>query len=324
MLKVQTKVEVPDPGFSITYNDTIALFGSCFSDNIGKQLIRFKFNSLSNPFGVLYNPASVSNSIRLLFTKTRFIEEDLEHSNELWFSYAHHSSFSNTHKAECLENINNNFLKAKEHIQNVNVVFLTLGTTWIYRLASTNKIVANCHKQPSTHFIREYLEPPQVTEHLATAMAMLQEVNPQIRFVFTVSPIRHWKDGAIENQRSKASLILGIKELQQRFPNSYYFPSYEIFMDELRDYRYYASDMLHPSEFAIEYLWDRFKDTFFNSETKQLHAEVEKVVKSFEHRTFNTKTDAYKKFKSNLILKANQLSKRNLHFDFRSDIKLLK
>lgn len=300
MLNLQTKVDIPQPNFSINYSSSISLFGSCFSDNIGNLLKKHKFSSSINPFGVLYNPASISQNIDLLFAKDKFTESDLNHFNDLWFSFYHHSSFSSNSQSECLSGINKTFTNAKNAINNANVVIFTLGTSWIYRYNKNKSIVANCHKIPAKEFSRESLSVEEIVAMLSKNIEQIK-ANSAARFIFTVSPIRHWKDGAIENMRSKATLLLAIKQLQELFEEVYYFPSYEIFMDELRDYRYYASDMLHPSDFAIQYLWEIFKSTFFTSETIQTSNEVLKLVKSYAHRINNTDTDQYLKFKTSLI-----------------------
>jgi hypothetical protein len=217
MPDLQTIVKIPAPEFNISYSDNIALFGSCFSDNIGALLHRFKFNTTINPFGVLYNPASIAEAIKLLSEKETFTDDDLHYHHQLWFSYSHHTSFSAKDKTSCLENINARFLKAKEQISEANVIMLTLGTSWIYKLASTGRVVANCHKIPAREFNREFLEPSETAAVLAPVLRKLLTINPSVQFVFTVSPIRHWKDGAIENTRSKAALHLAIRQLQSQF-----------------------------------------------------------------------------------------------------------
>ena len=319
MLKLQTTVEIPKPEFSIGYNQRILLFGSCFSENIGQNLSRYKFNANVNPFGILYNPASIAKNINHLFNKEAFTEDDLAFHNEKWFSFNHHGSFSSANKDECLQNINDRFGQAKEDIQHTDIALITLGTSWVYRLKKTNAIVANCHKLPSSEFTRQSLS---VAEIKALLLKIVQKFSANhTQFIFTVSPIRHWKDGAIENMRSKASLILAIKELQETNSDIYYFPSYEIFMDELRDYRYYASDMLHPSDFAIEYIWDKFKQTFFSKATLDLYKQVDKLVKSFSHRVTSKESQQYIRFKTSLVQKAEALQKENPTIDFSKNIK---
>ncbi len=315
-MRLQTKVEIPDPNFSIDYNSSICLFGSCFASNFGKLFSRLKFSSLVNPYGVLYNPASIAQGIKLLFEKERFLPENLNFYNEKWLSFFHHSDFSSPDKETCLKNINDQLIAAKEKLNNANIVFITLGTSWIYRYNKTSQIVANCHKIPSREFNREFLQPADSSRLLVESVKQLKSVNPDIKIVFTISPIRHFKDGAIENMRSKSSLILAISQLQKDFPECYYFPVYEIFMDELRDYRFYTSDMLHPSETAISYIWEIFSNTFFSPETLQQINQVEKLVKSYEHRPTNRKTENFKSFANNLLAKTETIEKQIPNIDF--------
>jgi len=323
MLRLQTQVKIKPPGFNINYSDIVFLFGSCFSDNIGKQLSRFKLNSFANPFGVLYNPASIADSIALLLEKDRFTEEDLEKYNDLWFSYNHHTLFSDTNKLNCLNKINDSFISAKKKFKDASIIILTFGTAWIYRNKETGNVVANCHKIPAKHFTREYLSYEKITEILSKTFDKIITNNPQVNIITTISPIRHWKDGAVDNNRSKASLVLAIKELEKLFSQLYYFPVYEIFMDELRDYRFYASDMLHPSEFAIEYVWEKFQDTFFEINTREKLNEIQKVVKSFEHKVIAHNNNSYKNFINNLISKAEELMIKYPEISFNEELKKL-
>jgi hypothetical protein len=301
MLKLQTKVAIPEPDFKIDYKHSLSFYGSCFSENIGSLLQRHKFNAVVNPFGVLYNPASISQVLDLLMHKEEFTESDLEFYNEKWFSFYHHTSFSAVNKQDCLLKINSSFEKAKLAINKTDFVFITIGTSWVYRYKTSGAIVSNCHKLPAKEFVREYLDPDQIAEYLSTSIKQIISTSPQAKIIFTVSPIRHLKDGAIENMRSKASLILAIKLLQELFAEVFYFPAYEIFMDELRDYRFYTSDMMHPSEFSIEYIWAIFKQTFFTQKTNLVCNEAEKLIKAFGHRVIDTDTDNFRKFRDKLL-----------------------
>ncbi len=320
MPQLQTFVDIPSPKVSIEHSHNILLLGSCFSTNIGKKLEALKFRAKTNPFGVIYNPASIAQSINILLKRNSFEAEDLNFNNGLWFSYYHHSSFSNVDKQTCLDEINKSLQTTKEHLLKSDYLFLTLGTAWAYRSKETSRIVANCHKIPAKEFDRVYLNPDEIYNTLSSSYKSLFEANRDIKIVLTVSPIRHWKDGAIENMRSKSSLILAIKELEKNLPNIYYFPVYEIFMDELRDYRFYASDMLHPSEFSIEYIWERFIDTFFNNKTTELVKEIEKLIKLFRHKPMNTEGENYKKFLENLKSKVSRIQSKHAFLDFSEEL----
>lgn len=310
MIPLQTKVDIPKPNFQIDYNSRLNLLGSCFSDNIGNKLIQQKFRASVNPFGVLYNPASIAQAIDLLFTKEKFDDQDLDFHKEKWFSYAHHTSFSNTNKTDCLKDINQKFYEAAESIRKADVIIITLGTSWIFHHILHNRLVANCHKIPAKEFERTCLSPAETESLLRKIILQISKHNSNAKFIFTISPIRHWKDGAIENMRSKSALAIAIQTIEKEFEQAYYFPTYEIFMDELRDYRFYASDMLHPSDFAIDYTWHLFKQTFFSKETQTLNQQVVKIVKSFQHRSFNTDTKEYQIFKNKLLDRSMELERQ--------------
>jgi hypothetical protein len=297
--------------------------GSCFTDNIGKRMKQLKFNVSYNPFGVVYNPVSLSNQIKLLLEKELFTNADLNYYNELWFSYLHYTLFSDPDQNKCLAKINKSFSEGKKFIQSASVIFLTLGTSFFYKNLETNEVVANCHKIPAKNFTRYFSSVENTVQHLETAINNTRKKNPKADIVFTVSPIRHWKDGAIDNQRSKAALLLAILQLQAELDNIYYFPVYEFFMDELRDYRYYADDMLHPSTFAIELVWKKFSEAFLSSESREISKEVNKIITGMEHRLTHITTKAYRSFLSDLQKKISNLTKSHPYLNFSREEALL-
>ena len=301
MMNFQTKVDIPEPGFNIDFKDKMLFLGSCFSDNIGSRLLNLKFPVIHNPFGVLYNPASIVKSLQRLRKVENFTENELNYYNELWYSFYHHTSFSNSNKTDCLTNINEVYQSTCAHLKNSSYLFVNLGTARVYHWLKTGEVVSNCHKIPAKEFKHSLLTVEEIVGILTKEITELLEVNHDLKIIFSVSPIRHWKDGAVENQRSKASLILAISELEKAYSNSvYYFPVYEIFMDELRDYRFYDSDMLHPGAVGIEYVWEKFTTTFFNQETSEFVKESDAILKSLNHRVSNQNTEAFKKFKESL------------------------
>jgi hypothetical protein len=295
-----TKVQIPEPGFKIDYRNRLMFMGSCFSDLIGGRMQTLKFNVCHNPFGVVYNPLSVARSIKLLLNKEKFTEADISFYNELWFSYTHSTKFSDPDKRTCLKKINERFEQAKQFILQADVLFLSLGTSWVFELKDTGHIVANCHKMPSAEFNRFFSDVENTVGHLQGALEELKRSNAGLKIVFTVSPIRHWKDGAVENQKSKAALILAVSRLQELIEGTDYFPAYEIFMDELRDYRFYSEDLLHPSESGVEYTWKRFSETYFTEKTKKIQTEVNSVLNRTNHRPLHKNTEAYLDFVSSL------------------------
>jgi hypothetical protein len=320
MPELQTIVKTQNPGFNISYSDMTCFFGSCFANHIGNKFERYKLNSLVNPYGVLYNPASIAQGIERILKKKTFTEEELHSYHNQWLSFYHYTSFSNPDKKTCLDTINAGYSHAVKSLNIASVVIITLGTSYEYRLKETGKTVANCHKLPDSYFIRNFLKTGQTVNLLGDTIKELLACNPNIRIIITVSPIRHWKDGAIENSRSKAALLLAVKELENIFKEVYYFPVYEIFMDELRDYRFYASDMLHPSEFAIEYIWEKFETTFFTFDTISITNQVEKIKKSLGHKPINIKSDQHQKFLESLKKQIIEFSKKNASIDFSNEL----
>jgi hypothetical protein len=276
---------------------TPALFvGSCFAANMGEFLRQRKFPVTINPFGVAYNPQSVVQTLQRLREGNPFEEEELVCCNELWTTFSHHSSFSHPDAAVFLRQANEALQKGQEAFLRASFLVVSLGTSWAYRHRESKTVVANCHKFPATDFERIFLPAA------ATAELFAEEIAADLSrtWIFTVSPIRHWKDGTHGNQLSKASLLLAVEQLQQQFPNVWYFPAYEMMMDELRDYRFYAEGMLHPSTEAVNYIWQRFSDAALDDETKKIMREVEKIIAAQQHRPLHEDTEAHRKFLSDL------------------------
>lgn len=262
-MKLQTPVADEKCLTGISYEDQIMMLGSCFSDNIGRQLADFGFNICVNPFGTLYNPISLLQSIQMLISDKMFNEEDVVDmgaGSGLYCSFSHHTSFARQTVGEFVANANEALSQARRFFRECNKVIITLGTSWCFRHVESDRIVSNCLKRPGGEFRRERLSVQEVTDALTTMM----EICPEKEFIFTVSPIRHFKDGAHGNQISKAALLLGIDEAIKKIcrpdndRRADYFPAYEIMMDELRDYRFYAEDMCHPSNQAADYIRERF------------------------------------------------------------------
>jgi len=292
------------------YDDSVMLCGSCFVENIGKKLENACFNVLINPFGILFNPCSLAKSIENIIDNKPFTEDELIFHHGLYHSFSHHSCFSHHDATVCVEQINHAAAHAHQFLEKSKYLIITLGTAWVYRHRRSGTIVSACHKIPQQEFDKELLSVAQITELLSAMMQRLSEFNPDIRIVLTISPVRHIKDGFVENQQSKAALILSVKQLTENFENCSYFPVYELFMDDLRDYRFYASDMLHPSETAIQYIWERFRETFFTQETLQILDEAEKLYAASQHRPFHATSDEYQEFRRLYREKAQQFASR--------------
>lgn len=292
----------------INHKTSVIMMGSCFTDNIGEMLTKYLFNIVVNPFGVTYNPLSVKKGISQLLSKEEYKKEDLKLRNELWFSFDHYTKYSDTKKEEALRKINTDFSLAKEKLQSAGFLIITFGTAFTYRFLETGEIVCNCHKIPASQFERYMLTPKSIIQEYEELINQLLEVNPDLQVIFTVSPVRHLKDGLVENQRSKAALLLAVNELLQLFPDStHYFPSYEIMMDDLRDYRFYDADMLHPNEQAIDYIWERFLETVVAPDALDIITKIDPLLKARSHRPLHTDTEAYKKFSDQLSFKEAEL-----------------
>jgi hypothetical protein len=313
----RTEINPLPSEFRIDHKTKILMTGSCFSVNIGSYLADTLFPVVVNPFGVIYNPVAVLNTLGILMDGTAFGQEDLEFRNELWFSWDHHTSFSHPERQECLKNINTGIDSSSRHLKECRYLLITFGTAWVYRLKSTGKPVTNCHKFPDSEFVRIFLEPGEIISLWEPFLEELFAFVPELRIIFTVSPVRHWKDGAHGNQISKSSLLLAIDELVKKFPlRTEYFPAYEILLDDLRDYRFFADDMLHPNSMAIDYIQEKFNSAYFNAETVELNKEILKIVRAANHRALHRNTDAYRKFRSSQLQAVGSLSARYPSVDF--------
>ncbi|MDD4777073.1 MAG: GSCFA domain-containing protein [Fermentimonas sp.] len=312
----RTHVQIPNSGFKIDHSSKMMLFGSCFSENIGRKLQHNKFDVDVNPFGILYNPMSVSSSLKRLLQKTEFTESDLVYNNEMYHSFMHHGSFSDTDKDVCLKNISERYEKATDFIDNADIFLITFGSAYVFRLKPTvdkenSEVVSNCHKFPADIFERTRLSVEEIVEEWRKLIISLKARNPHVRFVFTVSPIRHWKDGAHENQISKSILHLAIEQLTSSFGEDLqYFPAYEIMIDELRDYRFYEEDMNHPTSFAVDYIWKLFSKTFFSDATILLNKEWAQIRKSINHKPLFPTTNSYRSFLNKTLSSLNDFASK--------------
>ena len=307
-MKLQTNISIKQQADNlIDYHSRILLLGSCFSENIGNKLSYFKFQSKQNPFGILFHPKAIENLISRAIKEELYTEKELTFNNERWHCFDAHSSISAADKNVLLTNLNSALIHTKTQLKEATHVFITLGTSWVYRYLETNTIVANCHKIPQKEFSKELLSVAEISRTLEQCIALLKSINKTVSVTFTVSPVRHLKDGFIENTRSKAHLIAAIHTVINSENNTYYFPSYEIVMDELREYRFYNEDMLHPNTTAINYIWEKFVSSWFSREAQDIMQEVETVQKGISHRPFNEKSKQHQQFLRKLELKKGKL-----------------
>lgn len=311
MMDFRTIVVIPASDIRIEHATRIMLFGSCFSENIGNRLCQSKFCVDSNPFGILYNPFSISFAIRRLLSAMPFCENDLVFHNGLYHSMMHHGQFSAPDKDVCLRNIAQRFENAVVNIKQSDLLLITFGSAYIYRWKESGEVVGNCHKFPSRLFHRLRLTVEEIVIEWEKLIATLLDHRSGAKILFTISPVRHWKEGAHENQLSKSVLHLAIDQLQKLFPgNVRYFPAYEVMVDELRDYRFYDEDMMHPSAVAIDYIWQLFGNTFFSSDTKKINDEWEQIRKALDHHPLHPGTAAHDLFVKDTLQKLDLFSKK--------------
>lgn len=310
-MNLQTQIPlVKKSGNLIDYHSSILLLGSCFSENIGNKFEYFKFQTLQNPFGILFNPKAIETIVSNAKNGKKYDDADVFRNNEQWQCFDAHSKLSATSRDDILLNLNTATTVTAKKIQEATHIIITLGTAWVYRHKELNKIVVNCHKVPQTEFIKELMSIQDIQKALSKVIQPIRSVNSNCTIIFTVSPIRHIKDGFVENTRSKAHLISAIHTLMSAQGESNaicYFPSYEIMMDELRDYRFYSEDMIHPNKIGINYIWQKFVETWISKEAIAIMDEVDSIQKGLSHNSFNPKSNAHQKFLENLDRKKQRL-----------------
>lgn len=307
-----TKIPISKSDVPIDYSSRIVSLGSCFAENIGEKLGYFKFQHVVNPFGIIFNPVAIEKLLSRVVNQEQFTEEDIFFHNERWHCFEVHSDRSHENKEQFLESLNDILLSTYQQIAQSTHVIITYGTAWVYRNIESNAVVANCHKVPQAAFSKEILSVETIEKSIQNSLDLIQKVNPNCHFIFTVSPVRHLKDGFVENQVSKSNLIAAIYRLQTLYCklNTDYFPSYEIMMDELRDYRFYAEDMIHPNKVAIDYIWERFSETTISDESHSIMDEVSSIQKGLAHRPFNPNSESHQQFLSKLQDKIGKLQKQ--------------
>ncbi len=329
-MKLQTQISLKKAENQIDYQSKLFLLGSCFSDNIGRKFEYFKFRSVQNPFGILFHPRAMENLIAKSIVQKEYSEDDIFFRNGQWHCLDAHSELSDTSKTNLLRKLNEGLAKTARQLVEATHVMITLGTAWVYRRADTGQIVANCHKVPQKEFEKELLSINDITKSLEHIIGQIRSVNQKARIIFTVSPVRHLKDGFVENQRSKAHLIAAIHDILgvpplvvKGLPPSFgggqgeaYFPSYEFMMDELRDYRFYERDMVHPNQVAIDYIWERFKESWISEKAYPVMEQVDAVQKGLGHRPFEVDSSQHQEFRKSLEGKITYLKEHYPHMIF--------
>ena len=324
MLNIDIK-NIPDP---IRYTDKIMLTGSCFTEHIGSALERLKFSVLQNPNGILFGPAAVCKSLRSYIQNKKFNEGELFYLNEIWNSWDHHSRFSHIDKEKCLQGINESQERAHHFLKEADWLIITLGSSYSYLLEKeTNpsapfvkNSVANCHRAPADWFSKVMLQTEGINSLLTEAITQLQKFNPKLRFIFTISPVRHIRDGVVENNRSKARLLEAVHQVIDKFETAFYFPSYELVIDVLRDYRYYDIDLVHPNYAATDFVMQKFTDTCIDESARSIMEEVRKIVIARRHRAFQPETKMHQQFLQNHFNKARMLQEKYPFLDLKEEI----
>lgn len=300
--------------------ERLLLMGSCFATNIGTRLVEAKFACDVNPYGVLYNPMSISAALREALEGKVYRADDLQAHGGLWHSPMHHGDFSAPTAEEALERINTRLEVLREELKGLDVLVATWGTAWVYEDAQTGRIVGNCHKRPERCFRRRRLTVEEVADDWCDLVGRLRAANPRLRVLLTVSPIRHLRDGLHANQLSKATLLLAADRLVEAMPDVVgYFPAYELLNDELRDYRFYAADMVHPSDVAVDYVWQRFCEACLTDEARRVMDECDAIRKDLAHKPFRPDSDGYKKFLEQILLKIDRLNEKYPYLDFEKE-----
>ncbi|OKL39456.1 GSCFA domain-containing protein [Pontibacter flavimaris] len=319
----RTEVQVPRAGLSLDLQHPVLTIGSCFAEVIGSKLQQHKVDVVVNPFGTIFNPISVSLLLRAATGQAYTFEEHLVQQNGIWYAYDLHSSLASANKEELLQTIQERLRQTGQQLQNASLLIITLGTAMAYRLQESGKLVANCHKLPARNFTRELLTVEEMRTAFEQMLAQLKQVNPAMKVLLTVSPVRHLKETIELNSVSKASLRLLCHQLQEAHQEVLYFPAYEIMMDDLRDYRFYKEDMLHPTPLAEDYIWQRFVDAYYTADFRQFMDQWEKIQRAVAHRPFQPQSEAHQKFLQNTLQQLQELGQK-YKIDVSSEAKTLR
>ena len=309
-MKLTTPIKLSRQNPPINYSSKVLLLGSCFAQNMGAKLEYYKFQQCTNPFGILFHPVAIEKLITRAVNQTWFTSKDVFLQNEQWHCFLAHSKLSNTSEEDLISALNSALEKLRFSLLEASHVVFTFGTAWVYKHLENDTIVANCHKVPQKEFVKQLLSPDDVSDVLLGIETKLRTINPTCSIINTVSPVRHIKDGLIANSRSKAHLIAGVQEIVSPEKLNYYFPSYEIMMDELRDYRYYKEDLIHPNQTAIAIIWNAFKTSWVSPETTAMQNKIATIQSGKLHKPFNEQSKAHSLFKKELEMNISQVQEK--------------
>ncbi|HEX8333529.1 MAG TPA: GSCFA domain-containing protein [Segetibacter sp.] len=323
-MKFILDIDIKPPDVKISYRDKIMVVGSCFTEHIGGRLDELKFNVLQNPNGIVFDPLSVSSSLISYIQNKQYTGDDLVYMKEVWQSWQHHSRFSGLVKEDVLQNINASQQAAHAFLKASNWLIITLGSSFSYQLTHTNEPVANCHRAPSQTFNKKLVAIDDIVSSYGYLLNELQKFNSSLKVIFTISPVRHIRDGVVENNRSKARLIEAVHSLVEIYEQAFYFPAYELVIDVLRDYRFYDIDLVHPNYAATEYVFEKFASAFIDEESQSLMGEVKKIVTAFKHKPLQPSSEAHKKFKEKNIEQVLLLKQKHPYLNLDKEIKFFK
>jgi hypothetical protein len=310
----------------ITHKDKLFLIGSCFTESIGEKLKKYKFSVLENPNGILFNPVSVAEALTSCIDNIQIEESDLFQLNEGWHSWKHHSRFSGLTAKDSLNKINASTSEAHKYLKEADYLMITLGSSWIYTFtekalnARPGSVAANNHKAPADWFYRRLMTTEEVLQIMDTILYRLFHFNPKLKIIFTISPVRHLREGVVENNRSKAVLIQAVHHLVDKFDKLYYFPAYELVIDDLRDYRFYSEDLVHPNYFATQYVWEKFIGACIDEKAKNLMEEIHSINLAYQHKPFNSFSEQHRKFLDSFLEKTKNVQLLHPYLNFEKEL----
>ena len=325
-MKFRFEFDIKKLSNPITHEHNLFLIGSCFTENMGDKLKKYKFNVTENPNGILFNPVSVAEALISYIDNNQLTAADLFQFNDAWHSWKHHSRFSGLTAEEALNKINTSITLAHNYLKHADYLMITLGSSWIYTLTekalntTTGSVAANNHKAPSDWFFRKLMSPEEVFQTLQNVLQRLFFFNPKLNIIFTISPVRHLREGAIDNNRSKAVLIEAVHQLSEKLDNLYYFPAYELVIDDLRDYRFYAEDLVHPNYLATEYVWKKFIAACVDEKAQNLLEEIHSINLAYQHKPFNPSSEQHKRFLKSYLEKTKILKEQHRHMNFEKEL----
>lgn len=314
-----------NPG--IAHVNQLLLIGSCFTENIGALLHENKFSVLENPNGILFNPISVCNALTMYIDNEQINTSDLFELNECWHSWRHHGRFSGLTDQESIQKINSSTQAAHTFLKHADFLFITLGSAWVYELTKSASgfkpsfVAANNHKAPADWFAKRLLSVDEVLAAMDNIIHRLHQFNNELKIIFTISPVRHLREGMIENNRSKAVLIQAVHHLVNKFEGMYYFPAYELVIDDLRDYRFYAEDLVHPNYHATKYVWEKFVDACISEEAKQDMVFLQEIALAYKHNPFNPNTSQHLSFRKKYVQLATDFARNHPHINLQEEIR---